>query len=137
MTTPASKPSVRVMSATPGVVSTPALRTVAPAATAPRANTHSIQGPDSRVSRPITMRGGRSSSRVRFETSDLPMIAIVFSSSGYSPATARMPSVPNSLFLVLSDIKPELLIIVGELDAATEFPLSDAHLLGFDRAKRD
>src|ERR1044072_648792 len=74
----------------------PADSTLAPALTATCASARAICGPDSRVSRPITMLGGLPRSRARFETSDRPIITTVPSSSGYCPAMPLIPSVPNN-----------------------------------------
>src|SRR5262249_55500244 len=57
ITTPASKPAVRVRYATAGVGTTPVLTTTAPSPEAPCASSASIQTPDSRVSRPTSNRG--------------------------------------------------------------------------------
>ena len=62
MTSPASKPSARVMYAVAGVGITPALVIAAPSAWTPRPSSRSIQSPDSRVSRPMMNRSGRSAS---------------------------------------------------------------------------
>src|ERR1043165_1803567 len=102
MTTPASAGSARARNATPGVVITPADRTEAPHAVAPAIKARSIVGPDSRVSRPITMSGWRPPVRsVRCRASDAPIVRTVFESNGNSPALARIPSVPNN-FLFFS-----------------------------------
>src|SRR5688572_12656207 len=77
----------------------------------PYASSRSIQDPDSRVSRPAKNltaealspgRPWRPSSRCRnARTSAPPMRRTVGTSSGYSPALPRTPSVPNNRAIVL------------------------------------
>ena len=61
MTTPAWNPCVLARNATAGVVTTPALSTMAPAWRRPSASVAAIHGPDSRVSRPKKNFGPRHS----------------------------------------------------------------------------
>src|SRR6185436_3795693 len=71
----------------------------APASRAPAVSAASIHGPDSRVSRPTTILGAppfRSANRV---ASERPMPLTVPGSRGNVPASPRIPSVPNSLFI--------------------------------------
>ena len=63
MTTPAEKPCLRARKAMAGVVRMPADSTSAPAARRPAVRVAAIQGPDSRVSMPRTMRTGLWASR--------------------------------------------------------------------------
>src|SRR5919204_25081 len=83
-----------------GVGTTPALVTVAPSPDAPCASSASSHAPDSRVSRPISIRTGRSPpcpALAKAErTSAAPRRRAVGGSSGYRPAVPRTPSVPKS-----------------------------------------
>ena len=98
ITTPALKWCRFVMVETADVGMTPADIGWPPASRIPPARAASIHGPDSRVSRPMSTSGARPSSR-RSPTRAPPRAWIEGASRGYSPATARMPSVPNNLFM--------------------------------------
>src|SRR2546421_1502284 len=73
-------------------------------ARAPASNCSSIRGPDSRVSRPVTITGIRPPVRsAKCLASDAPIAQTVFESKGNSPALARIPSVPKSfVFLAVN-----------------------------------
>src|SRR3954468_1208841 len=94
MTIPAAKARVRARYATPGVVITPALSAVAAAEASPAATDSAICGPDSRVSIPMTT-CKLACCRARYSPSARPTVNVVRGSSGNSPATPRIPSVPN------------------------------------------
>jgi len=101
--TPAWNGPVRVSQATPGVVITPACRTRTPWLASPPATSSAIHCPDSRVSIPIRTSGpirisGSASRVVTSRAKATPKANMVAGSSGYSPATPRIPSVPNSSF---------------------------------------
>jgi hypothetical protein len=99
--TPAEKPAVRARKAMPGVGMIPAAMHSAPPRLAPEAIDRSIQSPDSRVSRPMRMRGAlsdRASVAASVLASADPTRVTVGGSRGKTPAVPRMPSVPKSLF---------------------------------------
>src|SRR6266853_1810776 len=93
--TPAAKGPTRVTWAIPGVVISPAKRAATPWLARPPATDSAIERPDSRVSIPITTSGEAWWSVTHF-ASATPTANVVGGSSGYSPATPRMPSVPKS-----------------------------------------
>src|SRR5690348_15421129 len=95
MTTPAAKFLMRVRNATPGVVMTPASTTRIPRDFRPFASASAIHSLDSRVSWPMSTRSPSLRSARRLANAQ-PTISTVGRSSGYSPATPRIPSVPNS-----------------------------------------
>ena len=95
MTTPASNFRERARYATPGVVITPALCTSTPQEFNPHATRSAIQRLDSRVSWPMMTRG-LGFSRSKSCPSALPIQNVLSWVSGNSPATPRIPSVPNS-----------------------------------------
>ena len=75
---------------------TPANSTPAPPSRRPAASVAAIHGPLSRVSMPITTRAASPGDCSRRDSaSACPTANIVRLSSGASPATARIPSVPN------------------------------------------
>src|SRR5690242_13937565 len=92
-TTPAEKPCVCVRYAMAGVGTTPALAVSTPVSRSPQTSSSAIHPLDSRVSCPMTTRRGPAG---RWSPSARPTAYTVFLSSGYSPATPRMPSVPKS-----------------------------------------
>jgi len=92
---PAENSFSRVRYATPGVVITPALTTVVRDASSPVASTWLIHALDSRVSCPMTTRAVLSRCAKRWPSAR-PIAYTVVRSSGYSPATPRIPSVPNN-----------------------------------------
>src|SRR5215472_11525796 len=87
---------------------TPASRVRTPRSARPPATCDASQGPDSRVSIPMTISGSAAMRRAT-EPSARPNAWTVRGSSGGSPATPRMPSVPNNCF-------PMLLLPDGNLD---------------------
>ena len=91
-TTPASRLELRVSHATAGVGTTPAKRTVAPFATSPPESAATIVAEDSRVSQPTTTEIRGRASEV---ASAAPTFETVSASSGGTPASPRMPSVPK------------------------------------------
>src|ERR1700756_3992181 len=96
ITTPASKPCAPARNATAGVGTTPALSTHAPVQRKPAAIVAAIHGLDSRVSRPRMTLGSPVFLRREWPSAS-PVAKIVVGSKGGSPATARIPSVPNNL----------------------------------------
>src|ERR1700730_8341661 len=95
MTTPAAKARERARYATPGVVITPALWTSTPTPARPLETRSAIQPLDSRVSWPITACGLRVA-RIRSWPRARPIKYVLCLVSGNSPATPRIPSVPNN-----------------------------------------
>ena len=97
ITTPAANPP-RARNATAGVVTTPALCTVAPAHCRPRVSDSAIHALDSRVSCPITTPLSPCCA-FKCRPNAAPTANTVARSSGGSPATPRIPSVPNSILI--------------------------------------
>ncbi len=95
ITTPAANPRDRARYATPGVVITPALCTTTPTAAIPADTRSAIQALDSRVSWPINA-WAFPAVRIRSCPSARPIKYVLSIVSGNSPATPRMPSVPNN-----------------------------------------
>ena len=83
-----------------GVVTTPAKATSTLRCARPCASCAAIAGPDSRVSMPRSTGWLAWLWRCRSWPSAIPRAAMVAGSRGGSPATPRMPSVPNNLFAI-------------------------------------
>src|SRR5579863_1727017 len=79
---------------------TPASRVRTPRSARPPATCPASQGPDSRVSMPMTISGWGLRCRA-VEPSAMPKAWTVPGSRGGSPATPRIPSVPNNCFPML------------------------------------
>src|SRR6266550_2196513 len=95
ITTPAAYFRERARYATPGVVIVPALCTSTPRETRPMVTRSAIHELDSRVSCPITT-FGLGLLRNRSCPSARPIRYVLSTVNGNSPATPRIPSVPNN-----------------------------------------
>src|ERR1700693_5362121 len=95
ITTPAAYFRERARYATPGVVMVPALCTSTPHETKPIVTRSAIHELDSRVSWPMTT-FGEELLRIRSWLSARPIRYVLSAVKGNSPATPRIPSVPNS-----------------------------------------
>src|SRR5579864_356856 len=93
ITTPAEKFCPWARYAMPGVVITPALTVSAPVSHNPAQRVSAIHELDSRVSWPMINRLGPAG---KWWPRAQPIAYMVAGSSGYSPATPRIPSVPNN-----------------------------------------
>src|ERR1700744_664408 len=97
---PAENGPVLAMCASPGVVINPAKRACTRWLANPPATNSAIHAPDSRVSIPMTTSEGPCLSRTQI-ASAWPTQYTVYGSSGYLPATPRIPSVPKNLRILV------------------------------------
>jgi hypothetical protein len=87
---------------------------------APEQNACSIHSPDARVSRPMTSRAGRPNFAAILVARERPTICMVLASSGNSPATPRIPSVPKSLSILCLGVGTKFLLYITAARAATD-----------------